>query len=404
MSNNVKQIVFTNTLNVNDIILIKTKSSADKNKNGNYEFPINFERNPLNKNVSEFTLGEVNDHVSTIVEEVDNFDGFYPGKSNLRDLGNVTNYGNRFVKHSGLINHSLYHLTNVESNVINAILFSRKEYGKFKRRFIQVAETLGFEGDIKTHVDLIFAEINKSKTETQPFFFSDMVPLGAAKELRYEIEDPNNQFFALSRVFDKTLLDKKAVTVYLNGVQLIHGKDYTFNTEGFVLITATKAEDDVVTIYEYENTNGSYVPATPTKLGLYPAWEPVKFTDNTYRTEVDVIQGHDGSIVKAYGDYRDNLILELEKRIYNNIKISYDTPVFDLDEYIEGDSRETDTPKTAIDKGMLKDFIEWTKVADTQYTKNNFVRSDSFTFNYESCKVPTGKKLPILASGIYDGL
>ena len=86
-----------------------------------------------------------------------------------RDLGNVFNYGNRFVKHSGLINHSLYHLTNVESNVINAILFPRKEYGKFKRRFIQVAETLGFEGDIKTHVDLIFAEINKSKTETQPF-------------------------------------------------------------------------------------------------------------------------------------------------------------------------------------------------------------------------------------------
>ena len=66
--------------------------------------------------------------------------------------------------------------------------------------------------------------------------------------------------------------------------------------------------------------------AIPTKLGLYPAWEPVKFTDNTYRTEVDVIQGHDGSIVKAYGDYRDNLILELEKRIHNNIKISYDTP------------------------------------------------------------------------------
>ena len=43
---------------------------------------------------------------------------------------------------------------------------------------------------------------------------------------------------------------------------------------------------------------------------------------------------------------------------------------------------------------MLKDFIEWTKVADTQYTKNNFVRSDSFTFNYESMQSPTGKKLP----------
>jgi len=392
--NSVDHIEFISDLTVGDVVLLKTKSATDKNANGHYEFPINLERNPKNANLTEFTLGEVNDHVSTIVEEVNGFTGEFPGKSNLRDLGDVTDLGSRFVKHSGLINHSLYHLTSVESNVINAIKFSRKEYGKFKRRFIQVAETLGFEGDIKTHVDLIFAEMNKSKTETQPFFFSDMVPLGAAKELRYEIDDPNNTFFALTRAFDKTVLDKKAVTVYLNGVQLIHGKDYTFNTEGFAVITATKSEDDVVTIYEYENTNGSYVPATPTKLGLYPAWEPTKYTDNTYRTAVDVIQGHDGSITKAYGDFRDNLLLELEKRIYNNIKIAYDQKVFDLTDYIENENRVADLKKTAIDKAMLSDFIEWTKLVDVDYTKNDFVRSDSFTFNYESMQSPSGKKLP----------
>ena len=392
--NNVKQVEFIKALATNDKVVIKTKSSEDKTQNGHYEFPISFERNPLNKNMTEFTLGEVNDHVRSIVEEVDEFKGSYPGTSNLRDLGEVTNNGTRFVKHSGLINHTLYHLTSVESNVVNSIRFARKEYGKFKRRFMQVAETLGFEGDVKTHVDLIFAEMNKSKTDTQPFFFSDMVPLGAAKELRYEIEDPANTFFALTTAFDKTVLDKKAVTVYLNGVQLVHGKDYTFNTEGFAVITATKAEDDVVTIYEYENTNGSYVPATPTKLGLYPAWEPTKYTDNTYRTAVDVIQGHDGSIVKAYGDYRDNLILELEKRIYNNLKLAYDDTVFDLTDYIEGDVRTVNTKKSNVDKGMLSDFIEWTRIADTQYTRNDFVRSDSFTFNYESMTSPAGKPLP----------
>ena len=479
--NNIKQIVFTKDLNVNDIILIKTKSATEKNDNGTYEFPINFERNPKNKNVTEFTLGEVNDHVSTIVEELDNFNGAFPGNSNLRDLGAVTVFGTRFVKHSGLINHSLYHLTNDESNVINSIKFSRKEYAKFKRRFIQVAETLGFEGDVKTHVDLILSEINKSKTETNPFFFSDMVPLGGAKELRYEIEDPNNTFFALSKVFDKNILDKRAVTVYLNGLQLTHGKDYTFNTEGFAVITATKSENDIVTIYEYENTNGSYVPATPTKLGLYPKFEPSYYIDDTVRsiktpnnttgafkvygvagpnqrgsgklgwfyplyidineaknrdvelggsggahahsfvglnrtffmpnsaanhgvqdnadlqewTEgVGVIQGHDGSIIKGYSDFRDNLLLELEKRIYNNLKMSYDTNVFDLSDYIEGDVRNVDTPKVNVDKAMLSDFIDWTKIADTQYTNNNFVRSDSFSFNYQSMQSPSGKVLP----------
>ena len=61
---------------------------------------------------------------------------------------------------------------------------------------------------------------------------------------------------------------------------------------------------------------------------------------------------------------------------------------------MEGDIRDVNTPKSNIDKGMLSDFISWTKIADTKYTKNNFVRSDSFTFNYESMTSPTGKQLP----------
>ena len=154
----------------------------------------------------------------------------------------------------------------------------------------------------------------------------------------------------------------------------------------------------MVTIYEYENTN--IVMYRYSAVRLYRLWTQ-KYTDNTYRTIVDVIQGHDGSIVKAYGDFRDNLILELEKRIYNNIKIAYDDTNFDLTDYVEGDVRYVNTPKANIDKGMLTDFIAWTKIADTKYTKNNFVRSDSFTFNYESMTSPTGKVLPILASGLY---
>ena len=78
-------------------------------------------------------------------------------------------------------------------------------------------------------------------------------------------------------------------------------------------------------IYEYDNTNGCFVPETPTKLGIWPKFEPRKYLDTTLNTPVEMIQGHDGSLVLSYGDYRDDLILELEKRIYNNIKINYDT-------------------------------------------------------------------------------
>ena len=38
------------------------------------------------------------------------------------------------------------------------------------------------------------------------------------------------------------------------------------------------------------------------------------FLDNTYQTPTEVIRGHDGSITPAFGDYRDNFLLELELR------------------------------------------------------------------------------------------
>jgi hypothetical protein len=82
--------------------------------------------------------------------------------------------------------------------------------------------------------------------------------------------------------------------------------------------------NDVIKIKDYSDTTGSFIPPTPTKLGMYPKFKPELVTDNTYRTSKSVIVGHDGSKTLAYGDYRDDLLLELEKRIYNNCKTAYD--------------------------------------------------------------------------------
>ena len=123
--------------------------------------------------------------------------------------------------------------------------------------------------------------------------------------------------------------------VYLNDVQLILGTDYTFSTtDDTVNISATLAEGDIIKIKDYSDTTGSYIPATPTKLGIYPSYKPETFTDTTYITDTDVIRRHDGSIIKAYGDERDDLILELEKRIYNNIKVTYDQTLLDVNEVV----------------------------------------------------------------------
>jgi hypothetical protein len=397
------QIVeFLNPLNLDDVVVIKTQSSTLKNNNGVYEIPINLERNPLNDNLVDFTLGEVNDHVSTIVESLDDFSGNYPGSSNLRDLGPVSQYGRRFVQHSAPLNLSLYHIVDKDSNIIKSINFSRSEYAKFKRLFLMTANDLGYDGPVKEHVDKILQEINRAKTSSMPFFFSDMVPLGATRKNTYIVDDPEFVFFGLSEVFQLSEQSRRAVQVYLNGTQLVYGKDYTFNSDGFAIITATKEIDDIIEIYEYENTNGSYVPPTPTKLGLYPKYEPIIYVDDTYQTPTKVIQGHDGSKIVAYNDFRDDLILELEKRIYNNLKVEYDVTLFDIHDFVGGEFRNTGVDRIHFNKAMLSDFLEWSNLVETDYTLHNFFeRTNRFTFNYKNLQSPSGKILPGFWRQIY---
>ena len=72
---------------------------------------------------------------------------------------------------------------------------------------------------------------------------------------------------------------------------------------------------DTLIINDYHSTLGCFVPPTPSKLGLYPKYQPRIYQDYTYSTPVNVIQGHDGSITVAYNDFRDAIILEFEKLI-----------------------------------------------------------------------------------------
>ena len=382
-ANNNATVVFNRDLDYGDNVVIKTRSAAEKTEFGKYEITSNLERNPLNKDINEFTLGEVNDHVGTIVEELSEFSGIYPGISNLRDLQNITQYGKRIVKHSAPANLPLYHIVDKDANAVKAIRYARREYGKFKRSFLQQAERIGFSGPIKDHVDLILNELTKDKVNSMPFYFSDMVPFKGSVKQSIEVSDVDNQFFALTKIFTLESPSDVAVEIYQNGIQLLHNKDYTFNSQGFAIITTEKQIGDIIDIYEYESTNGSYIPPTPTKLGLYPKYEPAIFVDDTYLEPQTVIQGHDGSITIAFGDFRDDLLLELEKRIYNNLKVEYDSTMFDIYDFIPGHTRNTDISEHQINDAMISDFVQWLQLVDSDYTLNSsFERTESFTFNH----------------------
>ena len=274
-------ITFTKDLITNDVIKIKTDSKTIKNSNGYYEFPYNLERNPLNDDVAQFTLGEVIDHVDSMLEDIPGYAGTYLWSSNLRDLGDLDKFGKRFVKHSGPINLPLYHVTNKDYNIVKALKYSKKEYSRFKKTFLDTASTLGYDGPIKSHVDLVLRTVNNDKLKSQPFYFSDMLATGDANKIEYKVLDSRVTDYPITNKFNLTELSATSILVYLNGVQITNIKDYNFDVDGSVSISAGQVENDLIEIYEYENTDGSFVAPTPTKLGLYPKYYPELTIDDT---------------------------------------------------------------------------------------------------------------------------
>lgn len=479
--NNRVFVRFYNDVSVDSNVILKTTSSSPKNNNGWYDFPINLEKNPLNEDITTFTLGEVIDHVDSMIEDIISFDGLYPGPSNLRDLGDLDQYGKRFVKHSGPINLPLYHITSKTYNIVKALDYSRREYSRFKRIFIDTATNYGYDGPVKTHVDLLLKEINKDKVKSQPFYFSDMLNWGNENQvIEYEVLDARNPYYALSQAFTLAELSQRSVNVYLNDTQLVHGKDYTFNDDGFVIINSIQQDGDIIRIYESSSTDGSFVPPTPTKLGLYPSYIPQLVIDDTYineepltngpfkiygeqeetgkigwfypiytsrrsaqnvdssgsatqltltglnkviyiptnvgviagedNIEIDeypvgaaMIRGHDGSFIKAFKDYRDGLLLDFEKRIFNNIKTSYLSSRLDLAEFMPGTFRKTAFSKSEIDQTLRSNFVEWLQLVEADFTTNDFyLRDNQFTFNYSSMtNVVDGSSLPGFWRAVY---
>ena len=387
-----------------DVITLKTFAAQAKNSNGYYELPVNLQNNPMNENPLEFTLGEVIDHVDSIIDNLDTFDGEYLGASNLRDLGNVSPYGTRFVQHEGALPLALYHLTNKSNNIIKALEQARDDYGSFKRTFINLAENLGIDADTVEFVDLILNEINKNKPKTSSYYFSDMIPNGSATTTKITVVDYRTKTYPLTNSFNLNELSSKAVLVYINNNQILHEIDYTFNPDGFIVLTdrAEVSNDDIITIVEYESTDGSFVPATPTKLGMWPKFEPKKYLDNSFLTPRYVIQGHDGSVVLAYEDYRDDLLLELEKRIFNNIKVSYNPDIFDVNELIPRYSQNNDYSLDEFNKILAPSFYQWTSLINRDFTKPlSYDQYNSLTFNYRGLPAPDGRPLPGYWRGIY---
>lgn len=353
---------------------------------GYYQVPLNLDLNAQNIDVDVLTLGQVRNHLIELGQNSTTLIGDVIGISNLRDV-DIKQQGGTILQHSAPVPYGELFLIDNQANFIDGIRYAQREYTRFKNKFFELSGSLiGIQPtDPVGSVDLILTEINKFKNPTFPWFYSDMIPYGTLKStINYTVFNPLDKDYEITNIFSDTTLSNRAVLVYLNGGQLIKDLNYTFRTDRpAVTILDDLAVDDIITFVEYQNTDGCYVPETPSKLGLWPKFKPELFFDNTYRTPINVIRGHDGSITPAFGDYRDDFLLELELRIYNNIKLPNTGTYGDIFQVIPGKFRDSEYTLSEITQLVSKNFQSWVGNNKLDFSTNEtFQSNDLFTWNY----------------------
>jgi hypothetical protein len=399
-------IFIKTTIIAGDNIDILIYNSSETSAAGYYQIPDNLNYNSKNSPVPVMSLGQIRNHVTLTGQNALDLTGQLPGDSNLRDIDIKSCGGNILQAVAPTVYASLF-LISKQINFINSIDYAKKEYTKFKNKFLETAVNLaGLDfNDPSSSVDTIIETINAAKNPSFPWYMSDMVPYGNYTATQYTVTNPRMRQFKIDSIFDAKKLQSRAVMVY-NGKQLLtHGVDYEFATDRpsvFITESVHLITGSIIEIREYV-TDGNYIPETPTKLGLYPSYIPKIFTDDTYLTPIQVIRGHDGSITPAFGDFRDFLLLELETRIYNNIKIDHGQTVIDIRDYIPGRFRSTEYSLKEFNSIIQASLLKWAGLNQVDLSTNSYFQSgEEFTYNYSySTDSVYDQPLPGYWRGIY---
>lgn len=382
-----------------------------------YEIPLNLNNNPFNTQITEASIGDIRGHYQSIYKNYPYFVGNSFGANNYRDLGNLIPYGTRIVQHSAPLLTPSAFLRNQDHNLFNALTYNSNEYVKFKELLMDTVRKNDYNR-LQTPsyiLDDALAQISSTKDESSAFFWGDMLPSRTpyiTKTYTF-LNARDNSIFPLSRVYDFNSANYYGVLVYLQrtlqGVvyetQLISDTDYIISSDSpSITVTKDLINGDQIVIREYNQTYGSFVPNTPSKLGLYPASDPEVILDNTLLTPAYFIRGHDGSLTKLYGayndglleDFRDKVLLEFETRIYNNLKVEkYKFPLaLNIDDIIPGQFRTSQYTLEEYLRIYSYNFLNWVGKNRVDYKSQYYLQDNSFTWNYnQSTNKLDGKQI-----------
>lgn len=404
-------ITITKELVLGETVVIMLDSDQTS-KIAYYQVPTNLDHNPFNEELSSIALGDVRGHYKSICNNLVELTGNAFGANNYRDLGNVVPYGTRIIQNSAPVVNAAAFLRNNNNNFFDALQFNSTQYVNFKTQLVDTLSKNEFP-DYQNTANLLDEALDlmtQAKVDTNAFFWSDMLPSkNAYKTSRYVFKtNITEPVFKLTQIYDFAKANYNGVLVYLSRKVgntystsiLMKDMDYTVSsTEPSLTVSAPLVTNDIIIVKEYNQTYGSFVPNTPTKLGLYPSFIPQVVYDTSYVNPTYFIQGHDGSYNKLYGtyengqldDFRDRVLLEFETRIYNNLKISARLPM-GYDEVVPGQFRNVGIDYEQYNIIYSTQFLNWVGQNRVDYTTHVYDSSNPNTYNYKGSYYNFNKK------------
>lgn len=144
--------------------------------------------------------------------------------------------------------------------------------------------------------------------------------------------------------------------------------------------------------FSLNTIENSYIPSTPSRLGMFPTYTPSIFVDYTLKSPLLVIQGHDGSITPAFNDFRDDVMLAFENMIYDSIPQSYkgeEKKLYDIEDSISTPYKTSDYSIADFNQLLTPVILQWAAFEGIQFEDNDtYSEDDPYTYNYSSQGIP----------------
>ena len=315
-----------------------TQGLLDPLAPGYFAIPQQLEANPNQLEISEISGSNLTEHFASIIaNQIGEIGIAFGGNNNYRDTRKNRSVGTYILQNVAPVLKTMLVSSEDDLDFIAGERFSQDEYTKFKNKYLKTALQLINQGfnPVQYHnntivvsawVEEILKVVNISNEFSNAFAYSYMIANGSAY-LNETNNVPVSGLLTLTNYID--LSDaRNALYIYdVTGQEtlLVIGEDYEIVSMNPITVqfTANVPAGSAVVANLYKNPLPAYIPSTPSKIGAYPTYLPRMEWDTSYINPTNVIIGHDGSKTIAYGDYRDQLLLELEKRIYNLIQYKF---------------------------------------------------------------------------------